>query len=1440
VTQKAASYLSEQINSKVEIKGVDIDLFKKIVLESVYIEDMHKDTLLYAEKLKLDIGHFSTSEKTFDLDDIILLNTKAKLIKYKNEKDFNFQFIVDKFSSKDSTKKDSGNSWKVNFSGLTIINSDFVYKDENDSAKTKGINYYDLDVKKINGKITAIAFNADTIKANVNYLTLQEKSRFILKDLSCNATINPVELQFDDLTIATPNSKVVTDNLYFKYNGYKQLTDFINKVQFKSRFEKTKIDMNDIAFFAPQVTGINKILDFEGDVSGKINDLRGNDLKILFGKYSKFEGKVCMTGLPDIDETFIHLNIKDLETGKSDLEQLPLYPFNKGEHIQLPNNIGMLGMIKFKGDFTGFYNDFVTYGNFSTALGIISSDIAMQQDSSSHVIKYKGKIKSPEFNLGKFTFTDKYIGEITVDADIDGQGLDENTSGNLKGIVKSIEINQYNYQNINVEGNLAKKIFNGKLSINDYNIDLKFDGDIDFTRKIPVLDFSSSINHANLIALNIVKNRKSSVLSTNLDVKISGNTLDNLLGEIKITNTFYNENNESYTLKNLNILAENNNQIKTLQLQSDIADGELTGDYNLNDLSESFTNFLHNYIPSYIKKDNRATSSTENLEFNFKVENYDGVTKLFFPQLKIAANTSVSGKYNSKNNSINLDVTSDQVSLYGNQLKKFKIHLANENQSLNLTTNCERLAYGDSSGLDQFSINAHTENDSCTFKLQWENKTKNKYKADVNGQFTFMNNNTMKFQIKPSEIYVADSLWKIPSDNEIVIDSGKTVIKNLSFRNNNQSIKLEGAVSNDKNDQLVLSLDSFNLSSVNFLTKNISSAFKGSVSGNASVSSLYNKPIFSSSLNFNNLSLNNEYIGKGSVNSSYNKEKDLVSFNGSFTKGIVPNVQFTGTYHPSQKEDNIDIELAMEAFKMELFEKYVKDYCSDFKGQVSGKLDIKGTFANPVMKGKLNMQAKKITVNYLNTGYSFASDITVEPNSFGVENLQLSDLNGNSAIVNGKIYHTNYKNFQLDFDINANKFMCLNTTESNNTTYYGKAFATGIMNIFGFLDNLTFDANIKTTKGTHIVIPLSNPSELGENDFISFVKKDTVSKKADDTYKVKLKGMQLNFNLDVTPDAEVQIILDAKAGDVIKGKGNGNIKMTINTLGNFNMYGDYVIESGDYLFTLKNVISKKFDIEKGGTIKWTGDPYNATINLSAVYKLRTPLSPLFPYDITGAYKKRFPVNCKLILSNDLMKPDISFDIELPTVDESTRQVVKDQIKTDQDMNKQVFSLLVLNSFLTETDLGSASAATSSELLSSQLSNVLSKASKNVDVGVNYRPADQIASKQVEVALSTQLFNDKLSIDGNVGVAGTNGATGTASETTVPGTNTSNIVGDVNVEYKLSDDGKLRLKAFNKTNDNTMVISNGPYTQGAGVAYREEFNTVGELYKKFLKKLKKKK
>jgi hypothetical protein len=459
----------------------------------------------------------------------------------------------------------------------------------------------------------------------------------------------------------------------------------------------------------------------------------------------------------------------------------------------------------------------------------------------------------------------------------------------------------------------------------------------------------------------------------------------------------------------------------------------------------------------------------------------------------------------------------------------------------------------------------------------------------------------------------------------------------------------------------------------------------------------------------------------------------------------------------------------------------------------------------------------------LNDSVQFKGDKIIFPD------ITISDDYGNTGVFSGSIKHQTFSKMIYDMSIRSNKIMAFNTTPATNEKFYGKLFGSGIVRITGHGVTVLIDGTARTEKGTDMNISLEYEGDAQEYDFLTFVSRGYQPKSNLPFVPYTNSDLQMKFNIEITPEAKAQLIYNSKIGDVIRSQGSGNMQVSIDNDYNILLFGEYTVEEGDYLFTLQNVINKRFDIQQGGTIEWNGDPYDATLSLNAIYRLKASLSELFANTGEGAdYSQRIPVSCKIALSKSLNNPDIKLDIDLPTAEESIKDEVRQYISSEEDMNKQILSLLVLGKFYTPEYLrGNYTASgnnlvgsTASELLSNQFSNWLSQISNDFDVGFNYRPGNQITNDEVELALSTQLFNDRVSINGNIG--------NNSSQRT--NANNNGLVGDAEVNVKLTNNGKLQLKAYNHANNN-LIYETSPYTQGVGVTYREDFNNFNELWNK---------
>lgn len=1438
--QKATAYLSDELGTRIEVKRLKITFIKNVTLEGVFMSDQHGDTLMLGESLKVDLSGFDYENKKLNLDEAELKNIKVKLLKYPGEKNFNFQFLVDYFKSRDTIDVDTVKlPWKIKYGALVLKDVDFSYRLMYDTNKVgRNMNFNNLRISKIYGNITDIDFKEDTIFAQINQLSAKEQCGLVLQNLTAKTKISPVGLYCDNLLLKTDKS-LVKGNFSFKYDTWDDYNDFVNKVYIKATLiDSTYLNMHDITYFAEDINGFSEKFFINGKVKGFVNDLSGTDMIVKYRDNTRFVGDLSMSGLPNIDETYMHFDAQSLTTDKRDLEKFPIPPFNNPTYLKLPNEIGKFGIVSYKGKFDGFINNFATYGTFKTAIGTVKTDLQMHNNPKTEIVEYTGSVNSTNFQIAKLLPNLTNVGNVSLSAKIKGKGVTLNELDiQLDGVVNSIAINNYSYNNLQINGTFKKKIFKGALVSHDPNADFNFDGSIDLNYKVPKMDFIATVNNFDLEKTNLATSKLNGRVSSQILIDLHGDNIDNLSGLVNFDNTLYKTKEKDYNLSTFNLELNQENISKSIKLTSNILNAKLEGKYNLSTLSDAFTQYLNTYFPTFIKAKTRYLYS-DKADIKVKIKNFTIVQELFVKDLALSPNTMIEGSFDASINYLYLTTSSDSLKYAGVKFKENQLDINSHTNGISLAYKASSVNFTDSFSFKNPAINLVADDKKTHFDLTWDNYIKPNTSGQLSGNVLF-DNTSSSVVFEKARFVVADSVWQMVKANVITIDTGFVVnVKPITFYNQNQLITFEGKLSKNNQEKFDVLVQNFKLGQFNPLLSDSKINVEGSISGNTSIYGVFDKSIVNSDLSFSDLKLNNKLIGAGEVKSHYNPEKDYVEIAGfsAFAKdmegNLLKNVEFQGYYFPKKPEDNLDITFKAEPFDLSLLQPYLEDIITIKLGYLKGNGRITGTPDKPQINAKLKFFKCIILVDYLNVQYTVSGDVDIMPDQINFDNIEIRDKANNVGIVYGNIFHSNFKNIRIDFDVNTNKLMMLNTTPAHNPSYYGTAFASGNAGIYGFLDDIKMELNMKTNGGTYFYIPLDGPSEVGSNNFITFVTKDTVKH----VVKNASSHFSLDFNLEATPEAEVQLIFDEKSGDVIKARGNGNLHMKINSKGKFDMFGDYVLTTGDYLFTLENFVTKKFEIQKGSSIKWNGNVYKADIDITAIYRQRASLRPIYPADSSG---KRYTVDCKLYMRNKLTQPDISFGIDLPTIDENARSNIKSILSDETELNRQVFSLLLLRSFVTPVAMaggggisaGGAVAATGSEMLSNKLSHWLNGVTKNVDVGVNYRPGTGLSNDELDLTLNKQLFNNRLVIDGNFGVSN-----GTNTKTT----NNSGLIGDVTVEYKLSQSGKYRVKGFNRSNDNTQIINNGgPFTQGVGIFYREEFETLNELFRRYLNKLKKK-
>ncbi|MGP8217598.1 MAG: translocation/assembly module TamB domain-containing protein [Bacteroidia bacterium] len=1436
-----ADYYSSKWHTKVIVGRVDFGFIKKLVLKNVYVQDQHSDTLLYAEALNFDIGSIDFKEHILHLSNIDIEHTKFHLTTYKNAHELSLQFIIDAFASKDTLKRGSA-KWDVSTDALTLDDVDFRYQNLNDTESVNGINPMNLRVHHINSKISDIKFEGDTLRATIERLSALEQCGFELKRMSCFVKLSSRGMELDALNILTPQTSLSTD-LVFRYKAFRDFDDFVNKVNMRASFKKSTLCFEDLAYFAPGLKAVHNCFDISGLYTGTVSHLHGKNMTISWGQFSSFEGEADMNGLPDIDKTVIKVNVASLVTSKKEIETLPRPPFDMPGNIKLPDNIEYLNTMHFSGNFNGYISDFNADGILITDIGTIVAALHLRQDTLNKTTYYKGILQTQEFNIGRF-LSIKDMGAITSSVTIEGKGLrKDNADARIDGSMQSLYYKKYAYKNTSLNGELRKGFFSGILQVNDPNLHMDFNGEIDLVSPKHHYKFDSRIYNADLTAMHIIGDTSSpALLSCHIKIDAEGNSLDEITGTLNMDSTRYSIHKQLYHLNYFNMTSEEKDGYRAVSITSDYVDANVSGHYSLLNSPRCFEGLLACYLPDKYLKEPHLKNGKDFHDYNYNIrfKENTGLTDLFIPSLKITQGTFVKGYYKEKTNNFFLLCQSPLVEWNGRKAKALTVNVNGDSKNLIINANSDTLNISDSLYAQGFNIYSNIADDSVHYRINWNNDTNNY--ANIPGFIAFTKSAQTVFKLLDPVIDISDSAWQLNKQNLLVIDSSGTTAKDIMFSHNQQYISIMGKLSNKRTDAMVVDFHKFNLEDI-LVT---SPSLKGIIDGTASISNANNRLLFVSALNFNNVYFNKEYIGDGTINSYWDNTSQSIATNGQVMYHDDKSLSFLGNYYPAKDSENISIDATLHGFHIKPLNYYMKGICSEMDGGISGGIHISGNLNKPVFRGNVVADLKKIKLDYLNTYYhSPEIDITIAPDTFQLRPSRLFDEKGDTAIISGRLCHNHFKNLRLDFGLTTNNFYCLHTKDEIGSSYFGEGYASGNVNIYGYINSIHIDANITTQKKTVFNIPMSNASEVEESDFIHFVtKKDNKTKKVK-AYKVNLTGLTVDFNVHVTPDATAKVIFSSKVGDMLTGIGNGNLEIGMSNMGDFSIRGNYTVTDGTYRFVLQNVINEDFNLQPGGTIQWNGDPYNAEININTTHLVRTsllPLQPILPGDTSRqALLKSVPVYCDLDLSGKLTSPDIKFNIELPTTDQQTQQAVSSYLQNPDEMNRQVFSLLIIKSFLpvqegvnttsTNAATGIIPGTAGYAILSSQLTNLINSLYNKVNIAVNYNPASTLTPQEMQLLLSTELLGGRVLINTDMSQIGTT-TSGAQAE------NTNNVVGEVTVEYLVSKDGKLRFKAFNKANDNTIInVQNAPYTQGAGISYRESFSSWGELIEKIRARIK---
>ncbi|KPL16024.1 MAG: hypothetical protein AMS26_06150 [Bacteroides sp. SM23_62] len=1440
LAKRIATTISENLQADFSIESMDMILFNRVVLKEVMLKDQYLDTLLYAPSMIATLKTFSPTSNRIELSRLKFEDATIRL-STDTTRTINLKFITQALKKPpDSTKV----RWKVTIHNIDFARSRFKYENHfNPREPDYGVNFTDMDFAGMDLQIKDLRVLSDSVQFLIKRLGFRDKSGCVMHDLSALMSLNRAFMKFKDLHIILDDSDIRADRLDFTFNSWKDFGNkgFSSKVKLNFNFLPCRINMADAAYWASFLHGIDKTVNITGTLRGRLNSFKGENILLEYGNHTVFRGNFDLNGLPDIQETFMYFDIRNLTTTVADIESFQK-PGEPGETVDLSEQFSHLGDITYHGKFAGFYNDFVSYGTLITDVGQLSTDLSIRPDPMENV-HFSGKLNTEDFDLARLTDLGDMAGKLSMNAQVEGTSYQGGSLGaRMDGHISKVEFNKYEYQHINFQGDLSNRKFDGSFSVRDPNLQMEFFGKLDINDTLPVFDFTANVDRARLYPLNLATTDPTYTLSCYLRANFRGSDIDEFDGEINLVNSLFQKQDKQIQIYNFNLYAQHRPDSNRMILKSDLVDAEINGQYEFEDIGKATGRLLAHHLPAFrdiIKKNpDPEDESFNNFRYEFHLKNTYPITDFFSPEIEFARNSKIYGNYNPAIYEFNLEGDLPSFRYNENTWDNLEISLVTNDSTAHFRTTCGSMVSGSVINMENIRFHWDIDNDSLIYSLLWDNKyPEDISKGDISGFASFLYRPSYKIprmdiHFNPGRIFIRDTIWDLDQSG-ITIDTSSVEFHGLRISHNTQSLAINGTLSRQPADELHFNFTDLDLEHLNQVTSKSGLNLDGILIGTSTISDVYNNPMLLSDINIDHLIINGEELGNTTIHARWINPEQKIRLEMEAMRGKLKTVDISGDYFPENRK--INFVLALDKLKLEIFEPYTRGMISDLEGLASGQLQIGGYTDKPMVNGSLNMQKTSLRVEYLQAIYSFTNDIEVRDNNLIIRDFELFDETGNRSVMEGMIKNRYFRDFDFDLSLRADNFNFLRTREIHNQSFYGDAMASGLVRFVGQPGNLRLVVSAKTEKGTHIFIPINQGRDLQENNFITFIQPDSLvveEEEVDQRYTVDLTGLRLDFDLEVTQDATVEIIFDPKVGDIMSANGAGNIKLTIDPQNDFEIFGEYIIDRGDYLFTLQNIINKRLSVQQGGRITWNGDPTGAVIKMNAIYDTRAVPGVLVPQPPENL-QKRMPVQCHLVMEGNLLNPLLSFKIEMPTAEEETRNVVRNAISTEEELTKQFLSLLVINNFSAPINLSGGSGTTgagmagvtASELLSNQLSNWLSQISNDFDIGVNYRPGDEISSDQVEVALSTQIFDDRVTIHTNVDVSDKAPETG-------PNQRTNTIAGDFDVDVKLTDNGKIRLKAFNRYNYDQLYNS-APYTQGVGFVYREDFNSFGELGRRYL-------
>ena len=1443
-------YFASPKKSSTKKGGIEFDI-KILELHNIRFNQLDKwaghDMTIGIKKLDLLADDINLDKKQINLNTLTFDSPEFSMFDYPGNRE-------KMHIPKDTTRPDASTTayrwnnagWVMNVKNVRISNG--VFSSGQQTARAPFSDQFDgahLRFANITGDFKNIHFEKDTLTTDFN-LSTKERSGFEVKKLKALLKFTPEIMEYKQLELVTNKSRLGN---YFAmhYRGFnKNMGDFLHSVKMNANFVNSELNSDDLAFFAPETKDWKRIFQLKGIAKGTVDNLSVN--KMLIKSANSFvDGDITLRGLPDIENTFIDFGANELKTTVADLSTL--VPSLKT--VTQPN-LAKLGNISYKGNFTGFIKDFVAFGTIKTNLGVVTGDVNMKIPGNKSAI-YLGKISTEGFQLGEFINTAD-LGKIVFNGKLNGVGFSsQEVAANFDGNIGSVEFAGYTYQNIAIKADFGKKLFNGSASINDSNLilnDLK--GSIDFTGKEPQFNFDADLAKADFKKLKITQD--DFILNGHFNLDFTGSNIDNFLGTAKIYNAVLLHNNTPLSFDSLILHSSVLNDSKVLTLTSNNVEAEVDGKFTIKELPDAFKVFLSRYFPSYIDKP-KYTVSDQDFSFSIKTKEVDGYMQLLNHKLKGFDNTVIEGNLKLNDNQFNVTAAIPDFSYDGKIFNNIRLNGTGNFDTLVAKIDLDDVQINDSLHLPATKLVFRSHEDLTDISLN-TSASKNLSSADINAQVQTMKDG-VKIHFSPSSFIINDKKWQLEKDGELVLSKTQVSASEVNFLQGDQEIKISTEPSGTGNsNDIVVKLKKVSIDDLlPLVLKN--PRLEGQVTGTVRIADPLGNLFIEADTQLDKFSIDGDSIGVVNAIASYSTVTGIAKFKTG-AEDPLNHFNIEGSYNTKDSTDKqVYIALVSEKLDLKILNNYLNGIFSDIKGTANtSNLRVFGNSKHLSVTGTANITEGSLRVIYTQCKYAFKNETVIfNPDEIDFGTINLTDTLNNSATLSGKIYHRFFDNIGFDnIRLETKKLLVLNTTKKDNNTFYGKVIGKATLLLSGSAEDITMDISGEPsrTDSSHIYLLSGASVESGIVDYIDFIQ---FGSQMENTYKGRLSSnIVVNMALTANPSCKIDVILDESTGDIIKGEGNGLLKIRVGNKEPLSINGRYEITKGEYTFNFQTYLKKYFTVNSG-SITWSGDPVNAQIDIIAEYLAsNVDFSSLSTNNITStgssnssSFNLKSDVRVLAHLTESLLKPAIDFEFQLP----ENSQLRSDffiskrlqQFKDDKnELNKQVTSLLLFNTFVSSTQ-GFITASSGTNILYSTIGGMVSSALSGF---FNKFLQKYIKNTSLYFDLNTSYGSSAIDLQANVAqlqAAAKSGfiftllkgriiiSAGVNVDYNNPYINfnrTNNnvlVTPDITAEFIINKDGSIRVVAFNRTNYDFIGQRN---KTGVNLSYRKDFDKLSEI------------